>query len=74
VVSAVLDLAAPDAADEVVLRAAAVARPAAVITMEAGISTEVGRQRWIVYNLMKVEDAVTPNTGVWITFFAAVIL
>jgi cytochrome bd ubiquinol oxidase subunit I len=57
------------------LRAAAVAGVAAVITMEAGwIVTEVGRQPWIVYNHMKVEDAVTANTGVWITFFAVVIL
>jgi cytochrome bd ubiquinol oxidase subunit I len=57
------------------LRAAAVAGPAAVITMEAGwVVTEVGRQPWIVYNYMKVEDAVTANTGVWITFFAVVIL
>ena len=39
------------------------------ITMEAGwIVSEVGRQPWIVYNLMKVEDAATGNTGVWLTF------
>jgi cytochrome bd ubiquinol oxidase subunit I len=57
------------------LRAAVVAGPAAVITLEAGwVVTEVGRQPWIVYNYMKVEDAVTGNTGVWITFFAVVIL
>jgi cytochrome bd ubiquinol oxidase subunit I len=57
------------------LRAAAVAGPAAVITMEAGwVVTEVGRQPWIVYNLMKVEDGATANTGVWITFCAVVIL
>ena len=30
--------------------------------------TEVGRQPWIVYEIMKVEDAVTGNTGVWISF------
>jgi cytochrome d ubiquinol oxidase subunit I len=37
----------------------------AVITMEAGwVVTEVGRQPWIVYNYMKVEDAATANTGV----------
>ena len=40
----------------------------AVITMEAGwVVSEVGRQPWIVYELMKVEDAATGNTGVWIT-------
>jgi cytochrome d ubiquinol oxidase subunit I len=42
---------------------------AAVVTMEAGwVVSEVGRQPWIVYNLMKVENAATGNTGVWITF------
>ena len=47
----------------------------AVIAMEAGwIVTEVGRQPWIVYNHMKVEDAATGNTGVWITFVAVVVL
>jgi cytochrome d ubiquinol oxidase subunit I len=47
----------------------------AVVTMEAGwVVTEVGRQPWIVYNHMKVEDAATANTGVWITFIAVTIL
>ena len=43
--------------------------------MEAGwVVTEVGRQPWIVYNLMKVEDAATGNTGVWITFLVVAVL
>ena len=47
----------------------------AVITMEAGwVVSEVGRQPWIVYNLMRVEDGATANTGVWITFVAVIIL
>ena len=51
------------------LLAASGAGVASVITMEAGwVVSEVGRQPWIVYNLMKVEDAATGNTGVWITF------
>ncbi len=57
------------------LRAAACAGVLAVVTMEAGwVVTEVGRQPWIVYNLMKVEDAATANTGVWLTFIAIVLL
>ena len=36
--------------------------------------SEVGRQPWIVYNLMKVEDAATANTGVWITFILVTVL
>jgi len=55
------------------LRIAAAAGVLSVIAMEAGwVVTEVGRQPWIVYNYMKVEDAATGNTGVWITFFAVV--
>ena len=44
-------------------------------SMEAGwVVSEVGRQPWIVYNLMKVEDAATGNTGVWVTFVLVVAL
>jgi len=57
------------------LRAAASSGVLSVITMEAGwVVTEVGRQPWIVYNLMKVEDAATGNTGVWIMFVSVVVL
>jgi cytochrome d ubiquinol oxidase subunit I len=46
-----------------------------VIAMEAGwVVSEVGRQPWIVYNLMKVEDAATGNTGVWVTFIGVIVL
>jgi cytochrome bd ubiquinol oxidase subunit I len=49
------------------LRLASCAGVAAVVTMEAGwVVSEVGRQPWIVYNLMRVEDAATANTGVWV--------
>ncbi|MEU4675200.1 cytochrome ubiquinol oxidase subunit I [Amycolatopsis sp. NPDC023774] len=57
------------------LRVAACSGVLAVVTMEAGwVLTEVGRQPWIVYNLMKVEAAATGNTGVWITFIAVIVL
>jgi cytochrome d ubiquinol oxidase subunit I len=57
------------------LRCAVAAGPLAVLTMEAGWTvSEVGRQPWIVYNKMRVEDAATTNTGVWITFIAVTIL
>jgi cytochrome bd ubiquinol oxidase subunit I len=57
------------------LRVAACSGVLAIISMEAGwVVTEVGRQPWIVYNLMKVEDAATGNTGVWITFIAVIVL
>ena len=45
----------------------------AVITMEAGwVVSEVGRQPWIVYNLQRVDDAATANTGVWVMTVAVV--
>jgi cytochrome d ubiquinol oxidase subunit I len=57
------------------LRAAAASGVLGVLCMEAGwIVTEVGRQPWIVYEYMRVEDAATGNTGVWITFVAVVLL
>jgi cytochrome bd ubiquinol oxidase subunit I len=57
------------------LRIASGAGVAAVLAMEAGwVVSEVGRQPWIVYNEMKVEDAATGNTGVWITFVLVAIL
>jgi cytochrome d ubiquinol oxidase subunit I len=62
-------------ASKLFLWAAASSGVLAVIAMEAGwVVTEVGRQPWIVYNYMKVEDAATGNTGVWITFIAIVVL
>jgi cytochrome bd ubiquinol oxidase subunit I len=54
---------------------AALSGIAAVLAMEAGwVVTEVGRQPWIVFDYMKVEEAATGNTGVWITFVAIVAL
>jgi cytochrome d ubiquinol oxidase subunit I len=48
---------------------AAAAGVLSLVAMEAGwIVTEVGRQPWIVYNLMTVTDAATENAGVWVTF------
>jgi cytochrome d ubiquinol oxidase subunit I len=57
------------------LRIAAAAGVLSVITMEAGwVVTEVGRQPWIVFDHMKVAQAVTGNTGVWMTFLGVVAL
>jgi len=57
------------------LRIAAASGVLSVIAMEAGwVVSEVGRQPWIVYNYMKVEDAATGNTGVWMTFIGVVVL
>src|SRR5262249_38069667 len=40
------------------------AAPASLVALLAGwIVTEVGRQPWIVYNVMRTEDAVTGANG-----------
>ena len=57
------------------LRAVAVSGIASVVALECGwIVTEVGRQPWIVYNVMRTENAVTKADGVWTTFMAVVLL
>ncbi|WP_329519310.1 cytochrome ubiquinol oxidase subunit I [Spirillospora sp. NBC_01491] len=46
------------------LRAATLTGVAAAIAMEAGwTTTEVGRQPWIVYGVMRTEEAVNPSPG-----------
>ncbi len=55
------------------LRAVAVSGVLSIVALECGwIVTEVGRQPWIVYNVMRTEDAVTQASGVWVTFTAIV--
>jgi cytochrome d ubiquinol oxidase subunit I len=50
------------------LRATAVSGVAAIVALECGwIVTEVGRQPWIVYEVMRTEDAVTNADGVWVS-------
>jgi cytochrome bd ubiquinol oxidase subunit I len=50
------------------LRATAVSGVAAIVALECGwIVTEVGRQPWIVYEVMRTEDAVTQASGVWVS-------
>jgi cytochrome d ubiquinol oxidase subunit I len=55
------------------LRAVAVSGVAAVVAMEAGwVVTEVGRQPWVVYGLLRTADAVSPAPGLWLGFYAVV--
>jgi cytochrome bd ubiquinol oxidase subunit I len=45
--------------------------PFGFIAVEAGwIVTEVGRQPWIIYGIMKTRDAVTPMPGIRYSFYA----
>jgi cytochrome bd ubiquinol oxidase subunit I len=57
------------------LRATAVSGVLAVVALECGwIVTEVGRQPWIVYNVMRTKDAVTNADGIWVTFTLVLLL
>jgi cytochrome d ubiquinol oxidase subunit I len=55
------------------LRAASVSGIAATLAMELGwVTTEVGRQPWIVYNVLRVANAVNPEPGIQYGFYAVV--
>jgi cytochrome d ubiquinol oxidase subunit I len=57
------------------LRAAVIAGPGAVVAMECGwITTEVGRQPWIVYNVMRTSAAVNPAPGLYWGLVALIIV
>jgi cytochrome d ubiquinol oxidase subunit I len=57
------------------LRAVAVSGVAAVVALEAGwVTTEVGRQPWIVYGILRTADAVSPAPGLFVGFYAVVVI
>lgn len=57
------------------LRAAVVAGPAAVAAMEAGwITTEVGRQPWIVYRVLRTAEAVNTAPGLFVGLVVLVVV
>src|SRR5687767_2912800 len=52
------------------LKLFAVSVPLGYIAIEAGwIVTEVGRQPWIIYGIMRTKDAVTPMPGIVYSFY-----
>jgi len=55
------------------LRAVAVSGVLAVAALETGwVTTEVGRQPWIVYGHLRTADAVSPASGLFLGFYAVV--
>lgn len=55
------------------LWAALAAGPLAAVALEAGwVATEVGRQPWIVYGVMRVEEAVTTAPGIRNGYYALI--
>jgi len=56
-------------------RALMAAGPLALVALIAGwITTEVGRQPWIVYEVMRVEDSVTGNDNLELAFTVLVLV
>jgi len=56
-------------------RAAFVAGPAAVVAVECGwIVTEVGRQPWIVYRILRVADAVSAAPNLRLGYYALLVV
>ena len=48
----------------------ALATPLGFLAVEAGWTvTEVGRQPWILYGIIRTKDAVTPMPGIQYTFY-----
>jgi cytochrome d ubiquinol oxidase subunit I len=57
------------------LRFAVIAGPLAVIALEAGwIATEVGRQPWTVWHVLRTTDAASTNTGLWWSYAGAFVV
>jgi cytochrome d ubiquinol oxidase subunit I len=55
------------------LRAVAISGIAATAAMEFGwVTTEVGRQPWIVYGVLRVANAVNPEPGIQYGFYAVI--
>jgi len=63
------------AGDRRLLRALAIATPMGFIAIEAGWTvTEVGRQPWIIYGVLRTADAVTPMPGLVVPFLTFTLL
>jgi len=55
------------------LRAIVLCGGLSVVALQAGwVTTEVGRQPWIVYRVMRVDEAVTANSGIWISLVVVI--
>ena len=57
------------------LRFAAASGPLAILAMQAGwVSTEVGRQPWVVWQVLRTADAATDNPWIWWTLTGTAVL
>src|SRR5467141_3172616 len=61
--------------DRWLLRAIALATPMGFIAVEAGwMVTELGRQPWVIYGVLKTADSVTPMPGLIVPFLTFTLL
>jgi cytochrome bd ubiquinol oxidase subunit I len=57
------------------LRTAVITAPLGLIAVEAGwMVTELGRQPWIIRDVLRVREALTPMPGLWIGFTITVLV
>lgn len=57
------------------LRFCVIAGPLAILALELGwVTTEVGRQPWTVWQVLRTPDAVTRNSGIWWTYVGVMVL
>ncbi|WP_228765368.1 cytochrome ubiquinol oxidase subunit I [Aeromicrobium sp. S22] len=57
------------------LRFAVVAGPLAVVALECGwVATEVGRQPWTVWQVLRTEDAASMSSGLWWSYAVAFVV
>jgi len=57
------------------LRSLVLATPLGFVAIEAGwVVTEVGRQPWIIYGVLRTSDAVTPMPGLVVPLFVFTLL
>jgi cytochrome d ubiquinol oxidase subunit I len=57
------------------LRFSVMAGPLAIIAVELGwVATEVGRQPWTVWQVLRTSDAASMSTGLWWSFTGVLII
>jgi cytochrome d ubiquinol oxidase subunit I len=57
------------------LRLSGIAGPLAVLALESGwVATEVGRQPWTVWQVLRTSDAASMNTGLWWSYTGVLIV
>jgi cytochrome d ubiquinol oxidase subunit I len=57
------------------LRFSVIAGPLAILTLELGwVTTELGRQPWTVWQVLRTSDAATMNKAVWWSYTGVLVI